>query len=132
MKEEAETRQDLKDRTRDFALRIVRLYSALPKATEAQVLGKQLLRSGTSAGAHWREGSRARSNMEFVSKVEGGIQELEESLYWMELLVEAGIVKPDRIKELTDEADELMAILTSCVKKVKSRVKQKDEKPSNE
>ncbi|MBN2209538.1 MAG: four helix bundle protein [Candidatus Coatesbacteria bacterium] len=121
MKEEGEGRQDLKDRTRDFALRVVRLYSALPKTTEAQVLGKQLLRSGTSVGAHWREASRARSNVEFVSKIEGGLQELEESLYWMELLVEGGIVKPDRMKELIDEAHELSAILTTCAKNVKGK-----------
>jgi len=123
MKEEGERRQDLKDRTRDFALRIVRLYCALPKTTEAQVLGKQLLRSGTSVGAHWREASRARTNAEFISKIEGGLQELEESLYWMELLVEAGIVKADRIKELIDEAHELAAILTTCVKNVKAKTK---------
>ena len=125
MRDEVGAQRDLRCRTRDFALRVVRLYSGLPKSTEAQVLGKQLLRSGTSVGAHWREGIRARSDAEFVSKVEGGLQELEESLYWMELLTEAGIVKPDRSKELTDEANELMAILISCAKKVKSRVKRK-------
>ena len=74
-------RFDLKARTKQFALRIVRLYSRLPKTTEAQVLGKQLLRSGTSVGAHYREASRARSNPEFVSKVECGLQELEETVY---------------------------------------------------
>jgi len=125
IRDEVGTQRDLKYRTRDFALRIIRLYSGLPKSTEAQVLGKQQLRSGTSVGAHWREGIRARSDVEFVSKVEGGLQELEESLYWMELLIEAGIVKADRSKELTDEANELMAILVSCAKKVKSRVKRK-------
>jgi len=89
----------LGDRTRDFALRVIRLYSALPKTTEAQVIGKQLLRSGTSVGAHWREGSRARSDAEFISKIEGGLQELEESVYWMELLVHSGVVQADRMKQ---------------------------------
>ncbi|MDQ4120045.1 MAG: four helix bundle protein [Acidobacteriota bacterium] len=69
---------DLKKRTKDFALRIIRLYIALPKTTEAQVLGKQVLRSGTSVGAHYRESCRAKSNADFISKVEGALQELEE------------------------------------------------------
>ena len=70
---------DLKMRTKDFALRVIRLYSSLPKTTEAQVMGKQVLRSGTSVGAHYREATRARSPAEFTSKVEGGLQELEET-----------------------------------------------------
>ena len=69
--------RDLQARTKSFALRVVRLYCSLPKTTEAQVLGKQALRSGTSVGAHYREAMRARSVAEFISKVEGGLQELE-------------------------------------------------------
>ncbi len=88
--------QDLKIRTKEFALSIIRLYSSLPKTTEAQVMGKQLLRSVTSVGAHYREGSRARSNAEFISKIEGGLQELEETMYWLELLEET-ILKDDAI-----------------------------------
>jgi len=86
MKEERDVKQDLKERTKAFALRIIRLYAALPKTTEAQVLGKQVLRSGTSVGAHYREGQRAHSNADFISKIEGGLQELEETAYWLELL----------------------------------------------
>lgn len=78
---------DLKIRTKQFALRIIRLYSALPDTTEAQVIGKQILRSGTSVGAHYHEGIRSRSKAEFISKLEGGLQELEETVYWMELIV---------------------------------------------
>ena len=85
---------DLRSRTKQFSLRIVRLFAALPRTTEAQVIGKQLLRSGTSVGAHYREATRARSNAEFISKLEGGLQELEESAYWMELLSESGILAP--------------------------------------
>ena len=70
----AEEPQDLKERTKAFALRIIRLYAALPKMTEAQVLGKQVLRSGTSVGAHYREAQRAHSNADFISKIEGGLQ----------------------------------------------------------
>ena len=112
---------DLRERTKRFALRIIRLYSALPKSTEAQVIGKQLLRSGTSVGAHYREGTRSRSTAEFVSKIEGGLQELEESAYWMELLVEAEIIPETRLKELQQEANELTAILVTCSKNAKSK-----------
>ena len=73
--------QDLKIRTREFALRIIRLYTSLPKTTEAQVIGKQVLRSGTSVGAHYREGCRAKSNADFINKIEGSLQELDETLY---------------------------------------------------
>ena len=86
MKEERDVKQDLKERTKAFALRIIRLYAALPKTTEAQVLGKQVLRSGTSVGAHYREAQRAKSNADFIGKIEGGLQELEETAYWLELL----------------------------------------------
>jgi len=113
--------KDLKVRTKEFALRIIRLYVALPKTTEAQVIGKQLLRSGTSVGAHYREGIRARSNAEFISKLEGGLQELEESCYWMELLIESGLLPESKLSDLMDEAGELTAILTTCAKKVKEK-----------
>ncbi len=118
MKDEGEMK-DLKVRTKEFALRIIRLYVALPKTTEAQVIGKQLLRSGTSVGAHYREGIRARSNAEFVSKIEGGLQELEESCYWMELLIESGLLPESKLSDLMDEAGELTAILTTCAKNAK-------------
>ena len=78
--------EDLRIRTKQFSLRIVRLFAALPKTTEGQVIGRQLLRSGTSVGAHYREAIRARLSAEFISKLEGGLQELDESAYWMELL----------------------------------------------
>jgi four helix bundle protein len=118
---------DLRTRTKQFALRVIRLYTALPRTTEGQVIGKQLLRSGTSVGAHYREASRARSDAEFISKLEGGLQELEESASWMELLSESGIVSAARLAELQKEADELTAILISCVKKTKqNREKQTD------
>src|SRR5436309_16087929 len=92
----ARDERDLQVRTKFFALRIVRLYCSLPKTTEAQVLGRQLLRSGTSVEAHYREAMRARSVAEFISKVEGGLQELEETSYWLELLVEREIIPATR------------------------------------
>ena len=113
----------MKTRTKAFALRIIKLYVALPKRTEAQVMGKQVLRSGTSVGAHYRESLRARSNAEVISKIEGGLQELEQTQYWLELLAESGTVPEDRLSSLLQEADELTAILVTCVKKVKARKK---------
>ena len=119
--------EDLKERTRAFALRIIRLYSALPQTAEAQVIGKQLLRSGTSVGAHYREGTRARSDAEFISKIEGGLQELEESCYWMELLIDAEIIPQNRLTDLIKEADELTAILVTCSKNAKNRQKIRNQ-----
>ena len=115
--------RDLRARTKEFALRIIRLYTALPKTTEAQVLGKQLLRSGTSVGAHYRESCRAKSNADFISKIEGALQELEETIYWMELLVEANIMKQELLKDLQQEAEELIAMFVTMVKNIKNKPK---------
>jgi four helix bundle protein len=101
----------LRDRTKQFALRIIRLSAALPKSNEAQVIGKQLLRSGTSVAANFREASRARSDAEFIAKLGIVEQELDESLLWMELLVESEIVALARMQELMTEADELIRIV---------------------
>jgi four helix bundle protein len=117
----ADSRQDLRKRTREFALRIIKLYAALPKTTEAQVLGKQVLRSGTSVGAHYREACRAKSNADFVSKIEGGLQELDETLYWLELLAEAEIVVPNRLQPLEGETNELIAMFVSMAKGIKQK-----------
>jgi four helix bundle protein len=116
-----EGKNDLLVRTKAFALRIIRPYASLPRATEAQVIGKQVLRSGTSVGAHYREARRARSAPEFISKIEGGLQELEETIYWLELLSDSGIVSPARLTDLCHEANELTAILVSSVKTAKQR-----------
>jgi four helix bundle protein len=114
-------RQDLNKRTKEFALRIIRLYSSLPKTGVAQVLGKQVLRSGTSTGAHYREAYHAKSNADFISKIEGALQELNETQYWLELIGEAGIIAPDLLEPLCDEARQLTAILVTIVKKVKNK-----------
>ncbi len=116
-----ERRQDLKTRTKAYALRIVRLYVALPKRTEAQVLGKQLLRSGTSVGAQYREACRAKSGADFINKVEGALQELEESTYWLELLRDSAIVPAARLEPLLTESNELIAIFVTIVRNTKSR-----------
>ena len=113
--------QDLSIRTKAFALRIIRLYSSLPKTTIAQVIGKQVLRSGTSVGAHYREARRAKSDADFVNKIEGGWQELDETAYWLELLGESGVVKPNLLKPLLDETEELTAIFVTMARKVKGK-----------
>src|SRR6516165_1945510 len=100
MKSESSKPLELKTRTKLFALRIIKLYSALPLSVDAQVLGKQVLRSGTSVGAHYREAMRARSAAEFVSKINGGLAELEETIYWIELLTESGKIPVRRVKDL--------------------------------
>ena len=101
----------LKQRTKLYALRIIRLFSSLEKCSVAQVLGRQLLRSGTSVGVHYREASRSRSIAEFVSKMEGGFQELEETGYWLELLIEGNVVSQKRLAPLIDETHQLLAFL---------------------
>src|SRR5436853_1766396 len=98
--------KDLRDRTKAFALRIVRMFSGLPKTTEAQVLGKQLLRSATSIGANYREAYRARSKPEFIAKCGDSLREAEETAYWLELLMEAKIVVPATLQPLRAELDE--------------------------
>ena len=113
--------QDLKLRTRDFAVRIIKLYSALPKSTEAQVRGRQILRLGTSIGAQYRESQYAKSDADFVSKIQGSLQELEETLYWIELLEEMLVFQPEKLVAIKREANELKGILITIAKKVKAR-----------
>ncbi|MDG2618138.1 four helix bundle protein [Thermoleptolyngbya sichuanensis A183] len=112
-------KEDLRQRTKAFAMRIIKVYTALPKSTEAQVLGKQLLRSGTSVGAHYREAVRSRSKSEYISKVGVGLQELEEAIYWLELLTDAGLVAPQKISSLMNEASELIAIFVTLSNRAK-------------
>ncbi len=110
----------LRDRTKNFALRVVKLYSALPKSVEAQVMGKQLLRSGTSVAANFREASRARSDAEFIAKPGIVEQELDESLLWLELLVESTIMPERLLAELMTESDELIRIVVKAVQSTKA------------
>ena len=121
MNEEQEKPRDLKERLREYSLRIIRMYCSLPKTSVAQVLGRQVLRSGTSPGAHHREASRARSTAEFISKMEGGLQELDETAYWLELLVGSGTLLQEKMQCLLDETEELIAIFTASVKTAKQR-----------
>jgi four helix bundle protein len=102
---------DLAVRSKEFALRVIRLYQALPDTNEARIIGKQILRSGTSVGAQYREAKRARTKIEFQAKIEGALQELEETGYWLELLGEANIFPTNRLASILQEQKELTAML---------------------
>jgi four helix bundle protein len=113
--------EGLRDRTKTFALRVIRVYSALPNQALAQVIGRQRLRSGTSVAANFREASRARSDAEFAAKLGIVEQELDETLLWFELLVESKIIGEAKLKPLRQEADELLKIVVSTIKKTRGR-----------
>ncbi len=116
MKEENAGPEDLRSRTKRFALDIIQLYVRIPNSAHGQVMGRQVLRSGTSVGAHYREACRARFDAEFISKLEGGLQELDETGYWLELLMESRACNPEVAQRLLTETDELIRILISIVK----------------
>ena len=112
--------KDLKIRTKAFALWVIRMYSKLPKNdTVAQVLGRQVLRPGTSVGANYREASRARSKAEFISKIGDCLKEIDETEYWLELITDSSCVPADRMVDLLDETRQLIAIFTTIDKKAK-------------
>ena len=112
---------DLKGRTKTFAVRVINLFRALPETTEAQIIGKQILRCGTSVGAQYRESQHAKSDADLISKIEGSLQELEETTYWLELLDEMSLFAPEKLKPIRQETKELTAIFVTIVKKVKAR-----------
>jgi four helix bundle protein len=111
--------KDLRERTKKYALNIIKLVASLPNTREANIIGTQLLKAGTSVGANYREANRARSKAEFRAKIGIGEQESDESLYWLEILKESGIAKGKLLEELIIEADELVAIFTTIGKKSK-------------
>lgn len=110
------TREEMKQRTKTYANRIVKLCAALPSNWIAQTLGKQLLRSGTSVGANYRAVCRAKSNSDFINKLRIVEEECDESLFWMELLVENKFIKASRLDDLIKEANEILAIVVSSAK----------------
>jgi four helix bundle protein len=110
---------NLKDRTKSFALRVIRMVEGLPKNKTADVIGRQLLRSGTSVGANYRAACRAKSPADFISKMGTVEEETDESLFWMELLMEARLMSEERLRELQTEAKEILAIAVSSIKTAK-------------
>lgn len=118
----AVSKEEFKKRTKAYASRIIRLYCVLPKQrAEVDVLGRQMLRSGTSVAANYREASRARSDAEFISKIEICAQEADETLLWLELLNENCGVSSEDCRWLLKESDELIAIFVTMSKRVKTR-----------
>jgi four helix bundle protein len=103
-------------RTKQFALRVVRLVQSLDQSKVARVLGAQLLRSGTSVGANYRAACRGRSRADFINKLKISEEECDESLYWMELLVEGGVVAEPKLRPLMDECREILAMLVASIR----------------
>ena len=114
------SQSDLRDRTFQYARRIFRLYRALPQNDEGRIVGRQLLRSGTSVGANYREAFRARSRPEFVSICGICVRELDETDFWLCLIREEGLVEPLRLAEIEDETNQLIAIFTKIIKSTRS------------
>ena len=109
--------EGFKRRTKEFALRSIKLFQALPQQADAQILGKQLLRSATSVGANYRAACRGRSEAEFAAKIGIALEEADECLFWLELLEESAIMPAHRLISLKQEADKLTAILATIRKK---------------
>lgn len=105
--------EQLKDRSKRFAYRIIKVFRSLPRTTEAQVIGKQLLRSGTSVAANYRATARARSQAEFISRIGIVVEEADETVFWLECLIDNGIVKQSLLADLLREANELLAIFAA-------------------
>ena len=107
---------EMKKRTRSFALRIIRLVEALPRTRTADVIGKQLIRCGTSVGANYRASCRVKSTADFIAKMGIVEEEADETIYWIELLVETNLIEKKRVIDLLDEADQLVAMVVSSIK----------------
>jgi four helix bundle protein len=116
-------KQDFAKRTMLFGLRVIRLVESLPKSQIACVIGNQLLRSGTSVGANYRSALRGKSRADFIAKLGIVEEECDEALYWMQMLIEADIMKTSRLAELMNEANEIIAIVVSSIKTARSRGK---------
>ena len=118
---------DLKRRTKQFAIRVIKLVEALPNTRSAYVIGNQLLRAGTSVGANYRAACRGRSKPEFIAKLGIALEEADETYYWMELLIDANIMTKNQLAPLMAEADEITAILTASVKTARTSKNKKSQ-----
>ena len=117
--------EELKKRTKQFGLRCIKVVESLPNTRTADVLGKQLLRSGTSVGANYRSACRAQSKPAFISKLAIAIEEADESQFWIEMIIEAGLLSQKKLAELMKESDEIVAILTASSKTAKANLSKK-------
>lgn len=114
---------ELRKRTKSFALRVVKMVETLPKGKTPDVIGRQLLRSGTSGGANYRAACRAKSSADFISKMGTGEEEADESIYGREFLIDSGHVSEHLAKDLLKEAEELLSIVVSSIKTARKAVK---------
>ncbi len=115
------TEEEFKNRTKNIALRIIKLIETLPRTWAAEVIGKQLLRSGTSVGANYRSACRAKSTADIINKLTIVEEEADESIYWIELLTESGIVKESKLAKLAADIDEIVAMTVSSIKTLRAR-----------
>jgi four helix bundle protein len=114
----------LKERTKHFALEIIKLVQKLPKGRTADILGRQLLAAGTSAGANYRAACRARSSPDFISKMGIVEEEADESIYWMELLIDRGLIRKDDISHLLNDANQILAMTVSSIRTARRKKQQ--------
>lgn len=114
------TQGEMKDRTKELALRILKLARSLPNNSEGMVINRQLIRSGTSVGANYRAACRSRSTADFIAKLGIVEEEADETAFWLEIIIESGIIKKDLIEPLLNEVYEIVAIIVSSIKTAKS------------
>jgi four helix bundle protein len=124
------TQEEMKARTKRLALRVIKLVQSLPPNLAAEVIGKQLLRSGTSVGANYRASCRAKSPADFINKLSIVEEEADESVYWTELLIEGKIVKENLLENLMDEGNQILSIVVSSIKTLKEKRNPKSEFPN--
>ncbi len=110
------TKEELQDKTKQYALGIIKLIRALPKTLEGRAIGSQLIRCGTSVAANYRAVCRSRSRAEFISKLGIVIEEADESIFWMEIIIESGLVKKELLQDLIKEGNEILSIMVSSSK----------------
>ena len=126
------TPEELRKRTRAFALRVMRAVEALPRGRSADVIARQLTKAGTSVGANYRAACRARSNADFIAKMSIVEEEVDETVYWMELLADAGLLKKAAIDPLLQEARELLAITVASINTARGRIRARRQSPSGD
>ena len=117
---------NLKQRTKNYALRVIKVVEALPKTLTARTIGDQLLRAGTWVGANYRAARRAKSNADFISKMGTVEEEADESLYWMELLIESGLMSASKLSALMKEGDELVAIVVASINTARGKTRSRE------
>jgi four helix bundle protein len=124
MKNQKTEETSLKERTKSFALNVIKLVESLPKGRAEETIGRQLLDAGTSVGANYRAACRARSPADFISKMGIVEEEADESIYWMELLIKAGLVQENEISGLLDEANQILAMTVSSIKTARGKTRR--------